>query len=180
MRTRTPLALAAAAAALAAGAGLASPASATVTHVSVAIDAGSLSITVPVTTPATPVDLGSLPVVDGGKINGSLGQVQVLDNRNASAGASWVASVISTAFAPPAGPAIGAANVGYIAGAITAQGTVTLVANNPPDLTGVTAAVTASAITGNNSATWNPTIEVTVPGGLASGIYTGMITHSVA
>jgi hypothetical protein len=39
--------------------------------------------------------------------------------------------------------------------------------------------VTATGITGNNSATWNPTITVTVPGGMATGVYAATITHSV-
>jgi hypothetical protein len=42
------------------------------------------------------------------------------------------------------------------------------------------AVVTASGITGDNSATWNPTIDVHIPGGVASGVYTGTITHSVS
>jgi len=177
MRARTPLVLLAAATV---AAGLAPPASAGITHVAVTVTVGALAITVPTPGVENPVNLGSLPGVPGGVIEGSLGQVQVLDNRNSAAGASWVASVISTAFTPPAGPTIGAANVGYVAGTITTQGTVTTVANNPTNLVGVVPAVSASAITGNNSATWNPKIRVTVPGGMASGVYTGMITHSVA
>jgi len=31
----------------------------------------------------------------------------------------------------------------------------------------------------DNSATWNPTIHVAVPGGTAAGTYTATITHSV-
>ncbi len=47
--------------------------------------------------------------------------------------------------------------------------------------TGTTVApvVTATGITGDNSATWNPTINVFVSGGHAAGTYTGTITHSV-
>jgi hypothetical protein len=44
----------------------------------------------------------------------------------------------------------------------------------------VSAAVTASAISGDNSAIWNPTITVTIPGGTAAGVYTATITHSVS
>ncbi len=39
--------------------------------------------------------------------------------------------------------------------------------------------VTATGITGDNSATWNPTITVTVPGGTVAGTYSAVITHSV-
>ena len=112
---------------------------------------------------ATAGNLGTRTnTVAGGTISGSLGQVQVNDARSAAAGAGWVASVISTAFTPPSGPTIGAAAVGYAAGPITKVGTATFTANDPPDLTGAVAAVTATGITGDNSATWNPTINVTV------------------
>jgi hypothetical protein len=69
--------------------------------------------------------------------------------------------------------------VGYTAGTITKVGTATYVADDPADLTGVSPAVTATGITGDNSATWNPTITVTVPGGALAGTYSGEITHSV-
>jgi hypothetical protein len=62
-------------------------------------------------------------------------------------------------------------------------GTITITAgslsNNPANLTGVAAAVTATGITGDNSATWNPTITVAVPGGTAAGVYFAVITHSI-
>lgn len=156
--------------------GGAAPAWAAPTAATVTITGGGLSITVP-------PDAGNLGThvntVQSGTISGSLGQVQVEDARSAAAGSGWVASVISTAFTPPSGPTIGAALVGYVAGPITKVGTATYTANDPPDLTGVTPAVTATGITGDNSATWNPTINVTVAGGKAAGVYTGTITHSV-
>ena len=146
------------------------------TAVSVTVTGGALEITVP----TGPVSLGTLAdTVAGGTINGQLGEVQVNDARSAAAGSGWVASVISTALTPPSGPTIGAALVGYTAGTITKVGTATYQQNDPADLTGVSPAVTATGITGNNSATWNPTINVAVPGGTAAGVYTGTITHSV-
>lgn len=33
--------------------------------------------------------------------------------------------------------------------------------------------------TGNNFATWNPTLVVNVPVGTVQGVYTGTVTHSV-
>jgi hypothetical protein len=149
----------------------AEPTSATVT-----VTGGVLAITVP-------ADAGSLGSransVAGGTISGPLGQVQVNDARSAVAGSGWVASVISTAFTPDAGPAIAASAVSYSAGTIVKVGTATYAANNPPNLTGVAPAVTATGITGDNSATWNPTITVTVPGGMAANVYAATITHSV-
>lgn len=146
------------------------------TSASITIQGGSLSITVP----TAAGNLGSLAnTVSGEIISGSLGQVQVNDARNAAAGSGWVASVISTAFTPSSGPAIPASDVGYTAGPITQVGTATYTPDDPGNLTGVVPAVTATGITGDNSATWSPTINVTVPGGMAPGVYTATITHSV-
>jgi hypothetical protein len=176
MKTRTsrPLVVALVAGILTLG--VASPALAGPTAATVTITGGSLSITVP-------ADAGNLGTrantVLGATISGSLGQVRVDDARSAAAGSGWIASVISTAFTPPSGPTIGAAAVGYAAGPITKVGTATFTADDPPDLTGVVPAVTATGITGDNSATWNPTITVTVGGGMAAGVYSGTITHSV-
>ena len=160
--------------------GIAGPASADTTGGSTAtvtVQGGALSITVP-------TDAGNLGTrvntVPGGTISGPLGAVQVSDARSAAAGSGWVATVISTAFTPPAGPTIAASAVSYTAGPITKVGTATYTANNPGNLTGVSSAVTATGITGDNSATWNPTINVAVPGGMAAGVYSATITHSVA
>ena len=146
------------------------------TTATVTITGGALAITVP-------SDAGSLGsesnTVAGSTISGQLGEVQVSDARSAAAGSGWVATAISTAFTPPAGPTIGAANVGYDAGSITKVGTATYTANNPAGLAGASPVVTATGITGDNSATWNPTINVAVPGGTLAGTYLGTITHSV-
>jgi hypothetical protein len=156
--------------------GVAAPALAAPTAATVTVTGGALTITVPVNAG----NLGTVAnSVGGDVITGSLGQVQVSDARSAAAGSGWVASVISTAFTPPSGPTIGAAAVGYTAGPITKVGTATFTANDPGDLTGAVAAVTATGITGDNSATWNPTISVAVAGGKAAGVYSGTITHSV-
>jgi hypothetical protein len=64
-------------------------------------------------------------------------------------------------------------------GTITKVGTATYTANNPASLAGVAPVVTATGITGDNSATWNPTINVAVPGGTAAGTYSATITHSL-
>lgn len=146
------------------------------TSATVTVTGGSLSITVP----ATAGSLGSVVnTVGGGTISGQLGVVTVSDARSAAAGSGWVASVISTAFTPTAGTAIAASAVSYNAGLIAKVGTATYTANNPPNLTGVAAAVTATGITGDNSATWNPTINVAVAGGTVAGVYSATITHSV-
>jgi hypothetical protein len=148
-----------------------------ITPTSLTISGGALVISVPSAT----ANLGTITnTVAGGIISGPLGQVQVNDARSAAAGSGWVASVISTAFTPATGATIAASAVSYTAGPITQVGTATYTANNPGNLTGASPAVTATGITGDNSATWNPTINVAVPGGKAAGTYTGSITHSVA
>ena len=173
MRTRS---LIVAAAAELLSLGIALPASADTTTASVTVTGGTLTISAP----AAAGSLGSIAnSVSGGTINGSLGQVQVNDARSAAAGSGWVASVISTAFTPSAGPTIAASAVSYSAGAITKTGTATYTANDPTNLTGVSAAVTATGITGDNSATWNPTIHVAVAGGTIATTYSAIITHSV-
>jgi hypothetical protein len=146
------------------------------TGATVTVTGGVLGISVL----AAAADLGTRSdTVSGGTISGHLGQVQVTDARSAAAGSGWIASVISTAFTPAAGPAIPANDVSYIAGPITQVGTATYTADDPSNLTGVAAAVTATGITGDNSATWDPTINVAVPGGMAAGVYSATITHSV-
>lgn len=152
------------------------PATAEETTATITVTGGTLSITVP----ADASSLGTQAnTVEGGTISGPLGQVQVNDARSAPGGSGWVASVISTAFTPPSGPAIAASAVGYTGGEIAKVGTATYTANDPGDLTGVAPAVTATGITGDNSATWHPTIHVTVPGGTVAGVYSATITHSV-
>jgi hypothetical protein len=173
MRTRSLLVVAAAGLL---SLGIALPASADTTTASVTVTGGTLTISAP----ATAGSLGSIAnSVSGGTISGTLGQVQVNDARSAAAGSGWIASVISTAFTPSAGPTIAASFVSYTAGTITKVGTATYTANNPGNLTGVSAAVTATGITGDNSATWIPTINVAVPGGTVATTYSAIITHSV-
>lgn len=143
----------------------------------VTVQGGALSITVR-------ADAGNLGTrASTGRrmrVRGGLGQVVVRDARGASAGSGWVASAVSTPFTSESGPAIPAAAVGYTAGRIGRVGTATYAANDPTDLSRLTPVVTASEITGNNTATWNPTISVTIPGGMPAGVYAGTITHSVS
>ena len=145
------------------------------TTATVTVEGGSLSITVP----GAAAHLGTRAnTVAAGTISGPLGQVQVLDARSAAAGSTWTASAISTAFTGQS-PALPATGISYSAGTIAKVGTATYVADNPGSLVGVAPVVTATGITGDNSATWTPTITVAVPGGSVAGTYTAVITHSV-
>jgi hypothetical protein len=138
------------------------------------LTAGGLSISAPTGS----VSLGSQPVSNSSStISGSLGVVTVSDQRGGPT--TWTASVISTAFTPPAGPADPASNASYAAGTITASATVVATAVPASNLTGVTTVVTGVS-TGVSSASWNPTISVVVPANFAPGVYSATITHSVA
>jgi hypothetical protein len=76
--------------------------------------------------------------------------------------------------------------VTYWSGAATASsGTAVFLpgqaaAVNAQALSVARTAFSASAIIGNNSASWNPTVTVNVPAAAVAGTYTGTITHSVA
>ena len=146
------------------------------TAASLVVLGGALVITVPDSVLTLAHGLSS---VDGSRLSGLLGQVQVSDARGASAGAGWIVSVSSTAFAAPTGPSLAAAAVGYRAGPISTIGSATVTAHDPASLATLVHAVTATGISGQNSATWNPTITVGLPGSAAAGDYTGTITHSV-
>jgi hypothetical protein len=143
-------------------------------NATITLTAGALSISAP----SSSVSLGSSAVSNGAiSISGSLGVVTISDQRGVTT--PWVASVISTAFTPPAGPAIPASAVSYAAGTITQSSGVVATAVAASDLTGVTTVVTGVP-TGVSSASWNPTITITVPANYAPGVYAATITHSVA
>jgi hypothetical protein len=138
------------------------------------LTAGALSISAP----TAGVSLGSqLASTTSSTISGSLGVVTVTDQRGGTT--TWTASVISTAFTPPAGPADPASNISYGAGTIAVSATVVATAVAATDLTGVSTVVTGAS-TGISTASWNPTISVVVPANYAPGVYSATITHSVA
>ena len=146
------------------------------TTASIVVLGGSLVITMPEQVLTLTHAVSRIEAVT---LSGRLGAVEVSDARGAAAGSSWVVNVSSTAFTVPAGPSIGAAAVAYQAGPVTQYGTVTLTALDPSGLAAAAVALTATGIAGHNSATWNPTITVTLPGGAPAADYTGTITHSV-
>jgi hypothetical protein len=166
-------AFAACAAFAALAAGTALPAAAA-TPASFTLTAGTLSISAPTAS----VSLGSqVASALATTMSGQLGTVTVTDQRGGTT--TWVASVISTAFTPTAGPADPASNVSYAAGALTDSATVVATAVGATDLTGVSTVVTGAS-TGISTVTWDPTISVIVPADYAPGVYTATITHSVA
>ncbi|WP_091610895.1 hypothetical protein [Micromonospora mirobrigensis] len=151
------------------------------TVVTFTIGTANLDITAP---PA--VNLGS--AFAGQTLTGQIGPVTVNDQR-AALSATWTATVTSTAFTTGgAGPAetIIPGLVDYWSGPATATtGTGTFV---PGQLTSAQAvplnlprtAFSKTSGSGNNTATWNPTIDIQIPDAAVAGTYEGVITHSVA
>ena len=153
------------------------------TTVTFAIAAGALNITVPAA-----ANLGSAS--PGGTISGQLGPVTVTDERGLLV-AAWTTRVTTTAFTTggaTAAETIPASAVKYASGPATTtagigvftpgQATTALAAAIPaaPGLV----AFTLTLGVGNNTATWNPTLQVAVPAAAVAGTYTGTVTHSVA
>lgn len=134
---------------------------------------GALTITTP-----DSVNLGSgAPGTTIGPT--ALGTVTVNDNR-ASASASWTATVSSTDFTSGS-QTIPAPDATYTTGAVTKTGTITITTDPGLTLTGAAqTVVSGTAGSGNNSATWTPTIAIAVPVSAVAGLYAGTITHSVS
>ena len=161
---------------------LALPARAADTTTTFSLAAGSLSISAPASS-----GLGS-GSTGGGTLSAQLGTVTVTDTRGALLG-TWTATVSSTDFTTGGATAdetIAKGQVTYWSGAATASsGTAVFLpgqatAQNAQALSVARTAFSASAIIGNDSASWNPTLTVNVPAAAVAGTYTGTITHSVA
>jgi large repetitive protein len=144
--------------------------------VTVAVVAGPLSITAPAT-----ASLGS--AAPGGTISAGLGTVQVTDDRGFGAG--WTVTVSATGFATGTGtPAetIPAAAARYLIaglGSATGSATFTPVPSTRLSATPKTV-VTATNVNGNTTVTWNPIINIKIPGSAIGGTYTATITQSVS
>jgi len=166
-----PVAVVSATAATAAGAST-GPTSASFTLT----QTGSLSISTPDT-----VSWGSVPA-GGATAGGPLGTVTVTDTRSGSL-RTWSASVSSTDFLTGSGQGaadIPAADVSYSAGLATTTGTGVFAPGPGGALGAAKTAYGATAESGSTTASWNPTITVTIPSSAVAGTYTGTITHSVA
>jgi hypothetical protein len=144
--------------------------------VEVTVVAGELEISVKSATK----NLGTVEnSPDGTIVTGSLGEVTVRDNRNAPQGSSWVATAVATQLKAKKGRGISSGNIRYSPGKVDKEGTCTVRASGTVNLNRSRAVVTASEITGNNVASWTPTISVKIPAGAVTGTYSGTVTHSV-
>jgi len=176
-------ALAAATLLLVALPGLASAATTGTTTTTFTLTGGAMSITVPSTT----VNLGSVSV-SASSLTGQLGSVTVTDGRGLLSG-SWTSTASSSKFttgAATAAETVAATNVSYWSGAATAtSGLGTLLGSQLTSglavvVNAAQTAFTGGSLVGNNSASWNPTLIVTIPAAAVVGTYTGTVTHTVA
>jgi hypothetical protein len=151
------------------------------TTVTFTVSTSNLTIEVPASD-----HLGS--AFPGQTISGPLGTVTVNDQR-AAANATWTASVVSTQFdtgVDDPAEIILPNLVQYWSGPATATtGTGTFVPGQPTRAERVTmdqprTAFSKTSGSGNNSASWNPTLEITIPPDAIGGLYSGTVTHSVA
>ncbi len=174
-----------AAAAVIAVVGFAAPAPAEAsgaTTVTFTLTGGALTIAAPAS-----ANLGS-GLTGSSNLSGQLGPVTVTDARGATLG-SWTASVVSTDFTTGGGTSnetIPKADIVYASGAATATtgvgvftpGQLTIALGQA--LSQSRTAYAATGVVGNNTVTWNPTVQVNVPAAAVTGTYTGTVTHSVA
>jgi uncharacterized repeat protein (TIGR01451 family) len=119
----------------------------------------------------------------GTTISANLGTVQVTDGRGF--GADWSASVSSSNFTTGGGsPAetIPVSDALYdITGLATATGPATFGYVPQVNLSGdPQAVVNATRVDGNTAVTWNPLIQIAVPGTAIGGTYSATIVHSVS
>jgi hypothetical protein len=135
-----------------------------------------------VAAPALPAVAAGTPAIielSGGSLSISVLAVTVTDTRAADP-ASWTASVSATPF-QDGSHSLGAetCETGVVSptGIPISQFTIT----SPLTLSGSPQATVAlnPTFSGDNTATWDPTITVAVPAGSVAEAYTAVITHSV-
>ncbi len=166
---RTTLLLATASSAIAVGSAL--PAAADETATTFSLTGGELTLSVGATAALTNEASG----VAANTITGTLGAVSVNDARGGTTG--WVASAASTTFT---GTGLSVSDgVAYTNGTVTETGTNTVAAASALSITSVQPVATATAVSGNNTASWNPTLDVSMPAGALAGAYAGTVTTSL-
>lgn len=115
-----------------------------------------------------------------GSVSGQLGQVKVTDLRGGLQ--NWNASATSTTFSN-GGAGAGlteSTGVSYSTGPFTTTGNIVIVPGGSTALNGTAANVAGpTAVIGNNTAAWNPTLTVSLPPDALAGTYSGTITTSV-
>lgn len=159
---------------------MALPASAADTTTTAEVPVGTLSVS------AAPASAALGAIVPGTTASVDLAGIQVTDDRAGTAG--WVASVSSSSFngateTTPGTPdnVISAVNASYTPATATVIGTDIVVTASAAqvDLSAAKNVQTASAVNGNNSASWDASLSLAVPSDALADTYTAVVTHSV-
>lgn len=141
------------------------------TMVTFTVTSGALTMTAP-----GAANLGS--GAPGTTVGAPIGLVTVTDNR-ALLSAAWTATASSTDFINGANT-IPATDANYDAGALTHTGTITVTATDITLANTPQTVVAGTAGSGDNSASWNPTISVAIPASAVGGTYTATLVQSVS
>lgn len=145
---------------------------------------GSLSVAEPGS--AAALTGGALAGLTGTAITGALGSTVVTDQRGGLVG--WNAKITgTTAFTDGATTIPVTAAKAWVPGVVSSTGVVTATAGTfISQATGLALTgaaqnlVTATAVVGNNTATFTPSIAVSIPSNATAGDYTGAVTQTVA
>jgi len=110
-------------------------------------------------------------------VSGSLGAVGVSDTRGSIAG--WIITASSTTFSDGVGSAF--TGVSYNSGSATATtGFITAGSAGEVSIDNAVPVAEGTAAVGNNTASFTPTLTVTLPTMSLAGNYTGTVTTSIA
>ena len=150
------------------------------TTVTFSVNVGGLTMTAPGSADLGAGDPGTTIT---GTLAGTSGVDTVVTDLRATLGGSWTATASSTDWTTGAGPTLStipATQATYDPGTITSTGTSTAdTGGTPITLSGTPQDVVTATVTGNNTATWNPTIAVAVPDAAVGGAYSATLTQSV-
>ena len=108
----------------------------------------------------------------------------VVTDLRATLGGSWTVTASSTDWTTGGGTTLSTIPAGdatYDPGTITTTGTSSAATGGHLiTLSGEPQDVVTATVTGNNTASWDPTIAVAVPDAAVGGAYTATLTQSVA
>jgi hypothetical protein len=138
----------------------------------------ALTVTSGALTLATPVSAVLGSGAPGTTISAPIGPCTVTDDR-ALLSASWTVAASQTDFAN--GPSvIPAGDASYTPGTVTTTGTITVTPVSVTLSNTAQVVLDGSSGVGDNTATWDPTLAVSVPPSAVGGTYTSTLTQSVA
>lgn len=151
------------------------------TTVTFSVNVGGLTMTAPASADLGSGDPGTTIT---GTLAGTSGQNVVVTDLRATLGGTWTATASSTDWTTGTGATLSTipvADATYDPGTITVTGTSNAATEGHIiTLSGTPQDVVTATVTGNNTATWDPTIAVAVPDAAVGGAYTATLTQSVA